>query len=933
MRLYSGPNPALDAFWRWRNRIQDHQDGEPGVVWDIETPGLDPTGPTLCVGWQRGSVAHCHWGNMLETGGPFLEQLTPGQLLVAHNMKFEAASLRGRGINAYEFVWWDTMLAEWVLLANNPHGLSIGLDESAQRYGCEPKDPEVDALIRAGRVLEVPQDKLMARNRKDVADTAVLFQQQLARMTEAQIRLTIARSMEALELCYIETRGMGLDREGVARELARNAAEIRGHEDALREITKGANPRSVNEMAPVLYGLWPLVDGKEFPEDEKYNWTIGCSCADLAGSPPKRKRGRRECPVCGAQDIKGAAIIEPLGFKEPTEKGQPMRNKGSKAWPNGKPSISKEVMERLAGRARTPRQRIWAEHYAGLCEAISERDKNLRYFDEVCTKGDGVVYAELWQGVTATHRLSCRGKADPRYSYSCQLQNVPRHLKGLLVPKRSDYLAASVDQSQAEFRGAIFLTDDQQGRADISDSWFDAHIQTLTVMLNGPENFQANYNALRKRHVDGDKEVAFQRADNKLCKGHTFAPLFGGAGESERERAYYKWFKQHYEGVTAVQNSWDDEVQLSGRYVAPTGMVFNWDRRWTTDFKGRSRMVNHLGRSLYSIVRNLPIQYFATGELALVSTLCLLYEARRRALRYECVMLIHDDTSGEVHKDDEAAFHEACGEAYGTQTHEFLRSVYDINYDVELAAESKTGVRFGSGSKKEHTYNFPLTDEDLEHMKISAKSSGPRTVHIKEGTHIALLAALVDLGVQPGSAKFPRPKRKVFLGFEFPNIMVTYPGKDGKPDETVPARASKWMALSMHEKSSFRKLVEGLRGKKFASDQEASNFDVKELLGIPTMASVSHKVVGDATYVEVNTCAPLLEGMTFDKKLSRAPLFFDTDTYDLDVFKTLPPFLQDSINKRQVPTKGPANSTPAPISGGLPDLGNDNGGNDDDIPF
>jgi hypothetical protein len=443
-------NPALDTFWRWRQRIQDHVDGEPGVVWDIETPTLDPGGPTLCVGWQQGHVSCVHWGNMLETAGPFLEKLQRGQLLVAHNMKFEAGSLRDRGLNPYDFVWWDTMLGEWVLLANNPRGLSLGLDESAQRYGCEAKDPEVDALIRAGRVLDVPKDRLIARNRKDVEDTATIFQRQLERMTEAQVRLTIVRSMQALELTHIEPRGMGLDREGVAREMARNAEEIRTHEDALREITKGANPRSVDEMAPVLYGLW---SNKVKPEDR--------------------------------------TGIESLGFKpppvwKPNKNGEsPGRNKPTKNWPDGKPSIAKATMEELAARARTPRQRTWANHYLALCEAISERDKNLRYFEEVCTKGDGVVYAELHQGRAATHRLTCTGKPDARYEYSCQLQNVPRHLKGLLVPKRPDYLAASVDQSQAEFRGAVFLTDDQQGRYDIVNPKFDAHIQTLTVMLYG----------------------------------------------------------------------------------------------------------------------------------------------------------------------------------------------------------------------------------------------------------------------------------------------------------------------------------------------------------------------------------------------------------------------------------------------------------------
>jgi hypothetical protein len=156
--------------------------------------------------------------------------------------------------------------------------------------------------------------------------------------------------------------------------------------------------------------------------------------------------------------------------------------------------------------------------------------------------------------------------------------------------------------------------------------------------------------------------------------------------------------------------------------------------------------------------------------------------------------------------------------------------------------------------------------------------------------------------------------------------------KDDGSTEKVPARASKWMALSMHEKSSFRKLVESLRGKKFASDAEASAYDVKELLSIPTMAAVSHKVVGEATYVEINTCAPLLEGMTFTGKLSKPALYFDTDNYDVDVFKTLPPFLQEAINKRIVPPQGGCN-TPAPLSGGLPDMGSDDGKQDDDIPF
>lgn len=906
----SGPGSALAAFWDWRHRIKyAMQPLSPGgpVCWDIETPGLNPQGPTLCLSWTTpdGELVS-HWGNMLEATG-FLDLLNPGQLLIAHHMKFEAQSLIGRSIDPRQFVWWDPMLAEWVLLANNPRGVGLNLDETAQRYGCTPKDQEVDAMIKAGCVTEIEPAKLLERNQKDVADTLTIAKAQMARMTEEQIRLTIVRCMMAVELVYIELTGMQLDKPRVYEEFDRNAGEISEHELALREITKGANPKSVNEMAPVLYGLWPA----DVKPADRGQLVAGCQC----GTSWTAKKG---CKQCKALPVR-LPVVEPLGFKEDKD----ARTKPTKNWPDGKPSIAKEVMERLATKARTPRQKEWAKHYAALCEALSERDKNLTFYKGVCDQAGGIVYAELMQAVTATHRLSCRSKlrvvVDGK-EYGCQLQNTPRHLKGCFIAKRKDWKPCSVDQSQAEFRGAIFLGDDDQGREDINNPRFDAHIQTLTVMLYGPENFQANYDGLFDRYKAGDKEVQWQRADNKLCKGHTFKPLFGGSSGTDTERAYYKWFGRRYQGVTDTQTGWDREVQQTGLYVAPTGMTFNWDRSWTVNKWGRESMVSNVnGRSLYSIVRNLPIQYFATGELAMVSTLCLLYECRRLALRYEPVMLIHDDTSGEVHQDDEAAWHLACGISYGPLTHKFLFDVYSINYDVELAAESKCGVRFGSGSTQEHTYVSPLSEDELL-MKIATKGSGgPRAPQVKEGTHIALINAVVDLGVQPGSAKYPNPKRKVYVGFEFPNIQVEYKDDKGNVEKST-ARLGSWMALSMNEKATFRKFCASATGKTFANDQQAADFDVKTLLGLPVMAPVTHKVVGQDTYSNVGMPLPLMEGIELKAGLSKPALYYDTDAHDQLAFDALPDFLKERINGRVLPSSGQSNSPP-PQSGGLRDLG------------
>jgi hypothetical protein len=909
---------ALDTFWAWRERIAAHHRGEDyGVTWDIETERLDPASPTLCIAWAQGMDPVGFSGNMLDCP-EWLDCLSDGQLLIAHNMKYEAQSLIARGIDPRKFVWWDTMLGEWVLLANNPRGLGLNLDETSQRYGGTPKDPYVDQMIKDGRVCEIEPGLLRDRNAKDVADTQMVARRQMERQTEAQIRLTIVRSMMALELAYIEgipskgIGGMRLDPVRVREECERNAAEIREHEDALRDITRGANPKSVNEMAPVLFGVWPA----DVKEEDRGQLVAGCQCG-------VRWTPKKGCTQCKALPTR-APVVEPLGFAEDKE----TRTKPTKNWPDGKPSIAKEVMAELATKARTPRQKTWAKHYLALTEALAERDKNLTFFRGVCEQAGGIAFAELMQGVTATHRLSCRSRLRVTVDgkeYGCQLQNIPRHLKGCFVAKDTDYLTCSVDQSQAEFRGAIFLGDDPQGREDIVNPRFDAHIQTLTVMLHGPNNFDANYGPLFDRYKAGDKEVKYQRADNQLCKGHTFKPLFGGSSGTDRERAYYKWFGQRYSGVTATQNEWDKEVQQTGRYEAPTGMVFSWDRTWTVNKWGRDSMVSeHTGRSLFSIVRNLPIQYFATGELATVATLCLLYECRAKGLRYSPVMLTHDDTKGEIHKDDQEAWHAACSQAYGPMAWRFLLEVYDVNYDVELAAESQIGVRFGEGSTRDHAFTSPLT-EDIENMKLTAKSGGDGAPKVPAKTHLAIINAVVDLGVQPGSAKFPKPKRKIYIGYEFPGIVLEYQARDDKPASKGPARLGSFFSLSMNEKATFRKVVESLEGKPFgngaAGDRAACAFDPKSLLGRVCMAPVTHKVVGETIYANVGTPLPPVDGMPVDHvKMAEEPHYYDTDQPDELSFKRLPQFLQDMINARVIPSHG-GNNSPAPLTGGLQDLG------------
>ena len=53
------------------------------------------------------------------------------------------------------------------------------------------------------------------------------------------------------------------------------------------------------------------------------------------------------------------------------------------------------------------------------------------------------------------------------------------------------------------------------------------------------------------------------------------------------------------------------------------------------------------------------------------------------------------------------------------------------------------------------------------------------------GSHIAVCNLVADCGMQPGSAQYPNPKRKIYIRFEIPAERVEFE-KNGKPVEGPP---------------------------------------------------------------------------------------------------------------------------------------------------
>jgi hypothetical protein len=161
------------------------------------------------------------------------------------------------------------------------------------------------------------------------------------------------------------------------------------------------------------------------------------------------------------------------------------------------------------------------------------------------------------------------------------------------------------------------------------------------------------------------------------------------------------------------------------------------------------------------------------------------------------------------------------------------------------------------------------------------------------GSHIAVCNLVADCGLQPGSAQYPSPKRKIYIRFEIPAERVEYE-KDGKQVEG-PLTIGSFYTASMNEKATLRKHLEGWRGKKF-SDEEAGSFDVSALLGKACMLSVVESDSGGKTYSNISGIGSLPKGMSVPKAENEL-LYFDSDSGRAEL-EALPKWLREKIEQQ-----------------------------------
>ncbi len=205
-------------------------------------------------------------------------------------------------------------------------------------------------------------------------------------------------------------------------------------------------------------------------------------------------------------------------------------------------------------------------------------------------------------------------------------------------------------------------------------------------------------------------------------------------------------------------------------------------------------------------------------------------------------------------------------------------------------------------------------------MKFKAGSSGNEDFkRVPAGNHIAVCNLIADVGLQPGSAAFPKPKYKLYIRFEIPGERLQYE-KDGRKIDG-PMTIGSFYTASMNEKAILRQHLESWRGRKF-TDAEAEDFDVSTIIGKACMLSVVESQSGGKTYANIKSIAGLPKGMT-PPKAENPLLVYGGDKRDS--FNNLPEWLKDKIQKQLTPENTPDEAPPPEDIGGR-DF-------DDSIPF
>ena len=601
-------------------------------------------------------------------------------LLIMHHAQHDLMWLWECGFK-YDGPIYDTMLAEYILLRGQKEPLS--LDACAERRQLNfRKDDTLKRYFKEGyNTNEIPLNELSFYLRRDLDTTRELFHSIEADYgeTEAASLRTVKdvtfRTCQTLTRVYMS--GIRVDRtalDAVRLEFEREKAAIEDRlQHKVREIM-GDTPINLNspeQMSQVVFSRkvnnkkeWANLfehvrDKREFKQAVDKNSAIikrtkAFTCPTCTGTGKTykiKKDGTKfakpnKCKDCDARGygLRELNHMAGLGFGAP-----------SKKWVSANGfSTGKDNLDVLVGTAKTNNMASAVEFLTDL-KRLSAVSSYLSSFVEgidTFTKSDGLLHVGLTQHVTATGRFSGRNP---------NMQNMPRGgtfpVKRVFVSRWDNGYICEADFAQLEFRVAAYLSQDEIAMEEIATG-FDVHSYTAQVISD-----------------------AGQHTSRQEAKAHTFAPLFGatGYGRSKAEEAYYIHFIEKYAGISNWHKNLADEAVRFNKIVNVSGRQYAFP-----DVKRNSRG----GVSHFTMIKNYPVQGFATGDV--VPVVLIELEERMKGLQSCLVNTVHDSMVIDIHPEEKEKVLQIIDDMNEGLT-DLIEKAYNVKMNVPLLLESKIG--------------------------------------------------------------------------------------------------------------------------------------------------------------------------------------------------------------------------------------------------
>ena len=601
-------------------------------------------------------------------------------LLIMHNAQHDLMWLWECGFK-YDGPIYDTMLAEYILLRGQKDPLS--LEACAERRNLNAqKDDTLKRYFKEGyNTNEIPLSELCFYLRCDLDTTRELFHSIQADYGEPDsaslhtVRDVTFRTCQTLTRMYMS--GIRVDRtalDDVRLQFEREKADIEDRlQHKVREIMGDTpiNLKSREQMSQVVFSrrmnnkkewveLFDYVNNpKEFKQAVEANSTIikrtkafTCpTCTGTGKTYKTKKDGTKfakpnKCRDCDARGygLKELNHMAGLGFGAP-----------SKKWASADGfSTGKDNLDVLVGTAKTNNMDAAVEFLTDL-KRLSAVSSYLSSFVEgidTFTKSDGFLHVGLTQHITATGRFSGRNP---------NMQNMPRGgtfpVKKVFVSRWDGGYICEADFAQLEFRTAAYLAQDEVAMEEIATG-FDVHSYTAQVISD-----------------------AGQATSRQEAKAHTFAPLFGatGYGRSKAEEAYYIHFTEKYQGVANWHKNLADEAVRFNKITNVSGRQYAFP-----DVKRNARG----GVSHFTMIKNYPVQGFATGDV--VPVVLIELEERLKGLQSCLVNTVHDSTVIDIHPEEKETVLSIIEDMNEGLT-DLIEKAYNVKMNVPLLLESKIG--------------------------------------------------------------------------------------------------------------------------------------------------------------------------------------------------------------------------------------------------